>query len=62
MKRLTEEDTFRALSRAPHSEVRRLYDELYRTGNVVTQADESKFFESLGWSFRDFIDFIIERT
>ena len=60
MKKLTEDDTFRALSRAPHYEVRRLYDELYSSGDWVTQADEKRFFESHGWTFRDFVDYIIE--
>jgi len=56
MKRLTEDDTFRVLSRAPYSEVRRLYDDLYRTGDWITDAEEGKFFQSLGWTFREFVD------
>lgn len=61
MKRMTEDDTFRALSRAPWSEVRRLYDDLYReAADWVTQEDEEKFFKSLGWTFREFVDYIVE--
>jgi hypothetical protein len=52
----TEDDTFRVLSRAPYPEVRRLYDDLYRTGEWVTIAEENRLFESLGWTYRDFMN------
>lgn len=58
---MTEDDTFKALSRISFPELKKKYLELYTTTGSITFSKESKFFEDHKWTFQEYVSANLKR-